>query len=553
MDPHGAVSGSASIHSQRSQLLYQRFLSDAAAGLTFSPDTESGTDRVSYSQADFRHLFRPTGVLRPVAKRPVERRHYRASPRLKHQLAPGSRLLPLLPESPESVDHSDPQRTGLLQDSCRRTRGTEVQPVHKGAHKTQIIFKDSNYTRNLQRRSHPDLKNRTTHTPKKSLNRDLNDLQDQDQTGRRQSDSAGSDPDGWVAAQSEVLDGDHSRGVIQRLLAQLFHDDQPEDLDQPPDVQSVVSQLVYLSNQTPLVRSLLAEQLNSAESRTRLLACTTLSRLKGPVNKDVVQKLIHLMWNDHSDPVRLAAAETLMKLGKVQDVHNQIRLKLEDVRGLQGRTAALNLLSSLKLTTATLLESVVSCFRDEFSAVRKQACETAASLLLKEETVVSRLLERVENDPVRQVRRSALTAVGALGLSSADVQETLQCCVETEDDAELRLAACRLLQSVDMPADKLLDFLLQRVNTESDRQVRRTMQEMLRLCDRRRQEDGCDDRFVSLQVKRLCGCRDVTDKLLLLEKLDDGKHQGRRLHPGTLSRLLSLQSRTDEDRISPDH
>ncbi|GAA6236459.1 HEAT repeat-containing protein 4 isoform X1 [Lates japonicus] len=386
-----------------------------------------------------------------------------------------------------------------------------------------------------------------------SLNRDLNDLQDQDQTGRRQSDSEGSDPDGWVAAQSEVLDGDHSRGVIQGLLGQLFHNDQPEDLDQPPDVQSVVSQLVYLSNQMPLVRSLLAEQLNSAESRTRLLSCTTLSSLKGPVNKDVVQKLIHLMWNDHSDPVQLAAAETLMKLGKVQDVHNQIRLKLEDVRGLQGRTAALNLLSSLKLTTATLLESVVSCFRDEFSAVRKQACETAASLLLKEETVVSRLLERVENDLVREVRRSALTAVGALGLSSADVQETLQRCVETEDDAELRLAACRLLQSVNMPVDKLLDFLLQRVSTESDRQVRRTMKEMLHLCDRRRQEDGCDDRFVSLQVKRLCGCRDVTDKLLLLEKLDDGKHQGRRLHPGTVSRLLSLQSRTDEDRISPDH
>lgn len=29
------------------------------------------------------------------------------------------------------------------------------------------------------------------------------------------------------------------------------------------------------------------------------------------------------------------------------------------------------------------------------------------------------------------------------------------------------------------------------------------MQEMLRLCDRRRQEDGCDDRFVSLQVQQL--------------------------------------------------
>ncbi|XP_056249430.1 HEAT repeat-containing protein 4 isoform X2 [Seriola aureovittata] len=355
--------------------------------------------------------------------------------------------------------------------------------------------------------------------------------QDQDQTRRPQSDSSGSGADSCVAAQCVVLDGDH-RGVIQRLLAQLFQEDQPpRSQDQPPDVQLVVSQLIFLSSQMTLVRSLVAERLNSSEPEGRLVACRTLCSLRGPFNKDVVHKLTHLMWSDPSERVRHAAADSLIKLGKEQNVHRHLRVKLEDGRGLQDRVEALKLISSLKLTTAKLLKSLVSCFKDESPAVRKQACVSAASLLLKDETVVSRLLELLENDPAREVRLSAIEAVGALGLSSADVQETLQSYVETEEDAELREAACRLL-----PVDNLHDFLL--LDPECNGLVCRTITETL-------QEERCNAQLISLQVKRLCEGRIIADKVLLLEKLQNEKHKGRRLQRRVLCRLMSLLYRTD--------
>ncbi len=71
------------------------------------------------------------------------------------------------------------------------------------------------------------------------------------------SDSAGPDPDSWEAAKSSALDGDHSRRVIQRLLAQIFlsQDRPPNSQDRPPDTQLVVSLLTTLSRRT--VRALL--------------------------------------------------------------------------------------------------------------------------------------------------------------------------------------------------------------------------------------------------------------------------------------------------------
>lgn len=66
-----------------------------------------------------------------------------------------------------------------------------------------------------------------------------------------------------------------------------------------------------------------------------------------------------------------------------------------------------------------------------------------------------------------------VAAVGALGLSSPDVQETLLRCVETAEEAELRLAACRLLRSAGVTSARLRDFLLQRVDVESSQLVRR--------------------------------------------------------------------------------
>ncbi|XP_044231762.1 uncharacterized protein heatr4 isoform X1 [Thunnus albacares] len=685
------VCGSASIHMRRSQLLYQRFLTDAAAGLTFSHDimAELDADSISYSQADFRQLFRPTGVLEPAAKRTTQdRKLSRLPPRPKNpQVLP--RLLGfrgLL----QSVDRSPPRPQGvqLLQSSSTGNRGTAVtgnnhyveeasgsgKPVQKVAHQShdQITSDDSKYHINQQRRSSPAPDTMTTHANKTqtvgtvlAVDQERPSSVVDDPVWRDQiaaadcrpdsrvlnntvlQDSVSSDADGWMAAQCLALDGDDSRVVIQRILAQLFlcqdqpdsqdhlpgpqdhlpgpqdhllgsrdqlpdtqnqlpdtqdqlpdtkdqlpdtkdqlpdpqdqlpdpqdqlpdtqdqlpdtkdqlpdtkdqlpdpqdqlpdpqdqlpdpQDQLPDTQDQLPDTQLVVSLLTHFTSETTLVRSLLAEHLNRSEYRTRLLACNTLSGLKWPINKDVVHKLTHLMCNDQSYLVCLAAAETLMTLGKVQDVHNELRLKLEEPRGLQRRIEALDLISRLKITTAKLLEPVVSCLSDEVVTVRKQACVTAASLLLKDEMVVRRLLELVEDDPAQEVRLSAINAVGALGLSAAGVQETLLRCVETEEEAELQLAARQLLHSSQQPSDEL--------QGDDQPSGRRLMKE--------EEEEHCDTLF-SLQMKRQCELRLLTEKVLLLEKLQDQSCPGRRLQRATLALLLTQRYRQTDDAVTP--
>ncbi|XP_028420766.1 HEAT repeat-containing protein 4 isoform X2 [Perca flavescens] len=524
---------------QRPQRIYQQFLTEASASLRFSPDLVVAGS-VSFNQSDFQQIFTPSGALKPSVKG-------------KTQEGKRCRPAPRPPERCRGLQESEEQAPVQLEmaESCSRTRLTaghcpkRAAGLSRPVQQDQIILqKSSKYHKNMQRwssRAPP----RGTGQDNKSLETDRSDPVDPVQTevlptcSTPTSPQSGLDPDSWLAAQRAALDGDYS--VIQRLVAQLFlcRDEQTDREEQAIDSQLVVPLLSFISSQTTLVRSLLAEKLNSSDWRDRLISCSTLRSLKGPTNKDVVQKLSDLMCRDHSDAVRLAAAETLMKLGKTHQVHTELRLKFEEGQGLQGRMEALGLISHLKLTTATLLEPLVSCLGDEFTAVRKQACLTAASLLLKDDAVVKRLLQVVENDAARDVRLSAIRAVDALGLSSLDVQETLLRCVETEEEAELRLAACRLLLGAGVPSARLQDFLLQRVNVESDWLVCRTMKEMLRLCEDSQQEDLCPLHSVSLQVKRLCEKRVITEKLLLLEKLQAGGR--RRLGLGTLARLLSQQ------------
>ncbi|KAK1875471.1 HEAT repeat-containing protein 4 [Dissostichus eleginoides] len=491
-----------SIQLQRSQRLFQKLITEAATGLSFSPDTleDLTPGKTSYNQADFQQLFKPSGALKPFAKRKTKERNLcRPAPR-----PPGrfTGLLPLVKSEHQALLQQ--QTVYILQDSQSRTRPTAAKtdkPVHMAAHRNQdqnFLNKMVKYQKNLQRLSGSE--KMATH-PNKSLKTDLSVPEDCNSTAvsRPPTDAAGAGADGWLAAQCSAHGGDQHHRVIQRLIAQLCdadqqddqQEDQQEDPDPPLDAQLVVPLLSFLSSQTTLVRSLLAEQLNSTEWRTRLMSCNTLCCLEGPINKDVVHKLLHLMLNDHSNPVRRAAAETLMKLGRIQQVHTELRLKLEEGRGLRGRMEALDVICHLKIKTETLLEPVIRCLSDEFTALRKQACLTAASMQLREERVVSCLLQLVEHDAAPEVRLSAIRAV------------------ETEREAELRAEACRTLQSSGVSSDQLQGFLLQRVDLE------------------------CNP-----LVKRLCDWRVITEKLELLEKLTA---EGESLKPRMLVRLLSQQ------------
>lgn len=128
--------------------------------------------------------------------------------------------------------------------------------------------------------------------------------------------------------------------------------------------------------------------------------------------QDLCNKLIHMMWNDWSCAVRHAAALALSKLNVAREMHSELRLLslpnrhirafifrsflidkqfLHSAKLEEGPTAcrleALILIGQLKIMTPKLLLTFLRCFNDDFVTVRKQACLTAASLMMEDQSV----------------------------------------------------------------------------------------------------------------------------------------------------------------------
>uniref|UniRef100_A0A3P8ZDF5 HEAT repeat containing 4 n=1 Tax=Esox lucius TaxID=8010 RepID=A0A3P8ZDF5_ESOLU len=308
--------------------------------------------------------------------------------------------------------------------------------------------------------------------------------------------------DSWVAAQCLAMEGDASRPVIQRLLSQRLVSGTHSDQEQS------ASLLASISSKTTLVHSLLAEDLNCANWRTRLLACKTISRLKNP---DLTNKLIHLMWNDWSGEVRQMAARALGKLGAGRAVHNGLRDKLEEGTA-SCRVESLILVGQLQIMTAKLLPAFLRCFNDNFVAVRKQACVTAAALMMKDSLVLNQLIHLMKNDPAWEVKVAAISASGTIGCLTPTLHDLLLWVLHHEEEPQVRIAACEALKVLRVKGLELQHLL--------------------------------QERF----IQRLSTKSIITDKVLLIEELADmyqqqTKYQGEESQTDTPPVLQLLQER----------
>ena len=114
-----------SIQLKRSQRLFQKLITEAATGLSFSPDTleDLTPGKTSYNQADFQQLFKPSGVLKPFARRKTKERNLcRPAPR-----PPGrfTGLLPLVKSEDQALLQQ--QTVYIVQESQSRTRPTAAK------------------------------------------------------------------------------------------------------------------------------------------------------------------------------------------------------------------------------------------------------------------------------------------------------------------------------------------------------------------------------------------------------------------------------------------
>jgi len=95
-------------------------------------------------------------------------------------------------------------------------------------------------------------------------------------------------------------------------------------------------------------------------------------------------KLIQMMLSDWNKEVRHAAAQALGRMSFGKEVYNTIRVKLSQ-GNFQERVEALSLIGGLKVMTVRLLPSFLSCFSDDFMAVRRAACLAAGALQIRDQ------------------------------------------------------------------------------------------------------------------------------------------------------------------------
>ncbi|KAI4900406.1 hypothetical protein NFI96_017776 [Prochilodus magdalenae] len=356
-----------------------------------------------------------------------------------------------------------------------------------------------------------------------------------------QQDSSGLGADSWVATQCLAMEGEATLAVIDRLLSQHFLSEAPADQEQ------AASLLSNISSRTTLVRSRLAEELNCANWRTRVLACNTISQLKCRINKDLTHKLIHLMWNDWSSVVRQAAAQALGRLDMGREVHDELIVKLTEGQ-TSCRVEALVLIGQLKIMTAKLLPAFLLCLIDDFVVVRKQACLTAASLMVKDEMIMDKLIDLMQNDTSCDVKVIAINALGKIGHLTPALEELLLWALHHEEEPRVRIAACEALKTLGIKSPELQHVLQERFVLEPNPQVHSHIEAMIKSYGYSLEGDKGLVHKITGQVQKLCSKNIITEKVLLLEELAHlQQHQrkllGREGQPGTSVISTLLQDR----------
>nr|XP_048305086.1 HEAT repeat-containing protein 4 isoform X2 [Myodes glareolus] len=260
----------------------------------------------------------------------------------------------------------------------------------------------------------------------------------------------GNSVDSWAAAQCLALEGIATYPVIKRILYQLFN-----KKNEATEEQSYIL-LSHLSGKTTLIHTMLAVELNSRQWKDRIMACRAFSRISGNICIDMKHKLIQLMWNDWNKEVRQAAAKALGQMNLGKEVHDMIRIKLSQGNS-QERIEALSLIRVLKLMTAKLLPSFLSCFSDEFIAIRQAACLAAGALQICDKMVLACLLNLMHRDPYWKIKAFAIRALGQIGQVSPQLTDLLLWAIHYEESPGVRLEACRSILALKLQGNQVRD------------------------------------------------------------------------------------------------
>ncbi|KAF3831030.1 hypothetical protein GH733_002268 [Mirounga leonina] len=284
----------------------------------------------------------------------------------------------------------------------------------------------------------------------------------------------GNSVDSWAAAQCLALEGAATYPVIKRIFQQLF-----SKKNDDTEYQSCML-LSHLSEKTTLIHTMLAVELNSYQWKDRIIACRVLSQVGGNVSLDMKHKLIQMMLSDWNKEVRHAAAQALGRMSFGKEVYNTIRVKLSQ-GNFQERVEALSLIGGLKVLTVRLLPSFLSCFSDDFMAVRRAACLAAGALQIRNQMVLECLLNLIQRDPYWKIKAFAIQALGQIGQVSPQVTDLLLWAIHYEESPGVRLEACRSILALNLQGDRVRDTFLDVLLLENHEAVLKEIHQAMKI------------------------------------------------------------------------
>ncbi|CAF4560769.1 unnamed protein product, partial [Rotaria sp. Silwood1] len=321
----------------------------------------------------------------------------------------------------------------------------------------------------------------------------------------------GNPDDKLTAAQCLASLNYSTSDIIHELLKNYF--DAEDELTR----EQLILALARLSQRTNLVYSLAGEYLNSADSTDRIVACKLFPLLKSRPNKDITQKLIHLMWQDMNSSVRRVAGQALGKCGCGQAVHEEVVLRLQS-HHWQDRVEALKLIGYLGVLTAKLMQPYLKCFKDTHVSVRDHACRTTYRLQLRDETIRNLLIDRIEFDPIEKVRYSAVEALGLYGMTNAKCRSVLLWAVRYDKSPLVRAASPNALVLLEKASEDIIDTLQSRLLIEKEPIVVQSLKEALEAYHCNLNQDVPIVQEIRNEVRKLNTKNTILEKIMNLEK-----------------------------------
>lgn len=113
------------------------------------------------------------------------------------------------------------------------------------------------------------------------------------------------------------------------------------------------------------------------------------------------------MWNDINKSVRKVAAQTLGRIGRGKEVHDEIFMRLQSTNVFD-RTEALKKIDHIGIMTPKLLHLFLKCFRDDYISVRELACKSSQNLYEKDKKLIDSIVFMARFDRVSKLKALAI-------------------------------------------------------------------------------------------------------------------------------------------------